>query len=178
MVPSVEPGLVRCCSSMVIVFADVTGRTAGRNLSQPEIQNLGVFALGDKNVCWLDVAMNDALGVRRVQPVGNLNGKREHGFVVQRLSRDEMLQRHAIQKLHGDERLLAMFADFVDGANVGMIESRRRTRLPSKPFQRLRISRQFIGQEFESDESAKLGVFSFIDHAHAATAELLDDAVV
>ena len=34
-----------------------------------------------------------------------------------------MLQRHAVEKLHGDKGLVAVFADFVDGANVGMIES-------------------------------------------------------
>ena len=89
-----------------------------------------------------------------------------------------MLQRHAIQKLHGNERLLAVFADFVDGANVGMIESGRGARLPAKAFQCLRVSRQFIGEEFEGDEAAKFGVLSFIDHTHAAATELLDDAVV
>src|ERR1700687_4589142 len=89
-----------------------------------------------------------------------------------------MPQRHAVQELHGNERLLAMLADFVDGANIGMIESGCRACLPAKAFQRLRVARQFIGQEFQGDEATKLGVLSFIDHAHAATAKLLDDAVV
>ena len=89
-----------------------------------------------------------------------------------------MLQRHAIEKLHGNERLLTVFADFVDGANIGMIESRRCTRLPAKAFQRLRVSRQFIGQEFEGDKAAKLRILSLIDHTHAATTKLIDDAVM
>ena len=89
-----------------------------------------------------------------------------------------MLERDPVQKLHGNERLLAVFADFVDGANIGMIESGRRTRLPAKAFQGLRVPRQVIGQEFEGDEAAKVGVFSFVNHPHAAPAELLDDAVV
>src|ERR1700722_1354977 len=71
-----------------------------------------------------------------------------------------------------------MFADFVDGADIGMIESGRGARLPAKSLQGLRIKRQFIGKKFEGDKAAKLGVLSFIDHTHAATAELLDDAVV
>ena len=41
-------------------------------LRQSKIQNLGVPALGDKDVGRLDVAMNDALRVRGVQCVGNL----------------------------------------------------------------------------------------------------------
>ena len=32
-----------------------------------------------------------------------------------------MLQREAIQKFHGDERLLAIFANLVDSADIGMI---------------------------------------------------------
>jgi hypothetical protein len=42
-----------------------------------------------------------------------------------------------------------------------MIESRRGSRLPAETFQRLRVSRQFIGQKLEGDEAAKLGVLSF-----------------
>jgi hypothetical protein len=89
-----------------------------------------------------------------------------------------MLQGCAVQKLHSNERLLTVLADFVDGANIGMIESRRRSRLPAKAFERLRVSRQFVGQKLEGDEPAKLGVLSLIDHTHAATTKLLDDAIV
>ncbi len=35
---------------------------------------------------------------------------------------DAMLQRHAVQKLHDDEGLPLFFADFVDGADVGMVQ--------------------------------------------------------
>ena len=33
-----------------------------------------------------------------------------------------MLQRHAIEKLHGDERLSVLVVNFVDRADVGMIQ--------------------------------------------------------
>src|SRR4029077_3738076 len=89
-----------------------------------------------------------------------------------------MLQGCAVQKLHSNERLLTVLADFVDGANIGMIESRGRPRLPAKPFQCLWVARQFIRQEFESHEAAKVGVLGFIDHTHTAAAEFLDNAVV
>ena len=46
-----------------------------RNLRQSKVQNLGVSALGDEDVRRLDVAMNDAFGVRRVQRIGNLDGE-------------------------------------------------------------------------------------------------------
>jgi len=32
---------------------------------------------------------------------------------------------------------------------------------------------EFIGKEFEGDEAAQLGVFRFVDHAHASAPDLL-----
>src|ERR1700736_4561905 len=89
-----------------------------------------------------------------------------------------MFQRHAFQILHSDERMVAVFADFVDGANIGMIQGGSGTSLTTKSFERLRVSRQFIGQEFEGDEAAKLGVLGLVHDAHAAATQLFDDAVV
>ena len=47
------------------------------DLGQSEIENLGVPALGDENVRGLDVAVDDAFGVRGVERIGNLDGERE-----------------------------------------------------------------------------------------------------
>ena len=41
---------------------------------------------------------------------------------LQRPARDAVLQRHAVQKLHGDERLAVLLADVVDRADVGMVQ--------------------------------------------------------
>src|ERR1700693_3118710 len=89
-----------------------------------------------------------------------------------------MLQGDAIQKLHGDERLLAVLADFVDGANVWMVESGGGTRLAAEAFESLRVARHLLRQELEGDEAAQFGVFSFVDHTHASAAKFLDDTGV
>ena len=52
----------------------------GRHLRQPKIQNLGMPALGDKNVGRLDVAVNNPSGMGRIQRVGNLNRESEQEF--------------------------------------------------------------------------------------------------
>jgi len=44
-------------------------------LGEAEIQNLRLAARRDEKIGGLDVAMNDACRVRRVQRVGNLNDK-------------------------------------------------------------------------------------------------------
>ena len=45
----------------------------GGNFGQPEVENFRLPAGGDEYVSWLDIAMNDSLGVRRVQCVRDLD---------------------------------------------------------------------------------------------------------
>ena len=79
-------------SAAVVASADATGVGARcSHLGQAEIQNLGVPASGDKDVGRLDVAVNDAFGMRGIQRLGNLNGKRQQSLGFERLPRNEML---------------------------------------------------------------------------------------
>ncbi len=49
---------------------------------------------------------------------------------------------------------------------------------PGESVPGLAVPRKIIGQELQGDETAKLGVLGFVDHAHAAATEFLDNAVV
>src|SRR5215813_12232872 len=89
-----------------------------------------------------------------------------------------MLQRNAIQKLHDNERMAFVPADFVDRADFRMVERGRCTRLAAEAFERLRVLSEVFGQEFQGDETTKLGVLGFVHDPHPAHAEFLDDAVV
>ena len=73
------PGLVRCSSTRVAVRSRCSSAIhdlarAGDHLGQAEVQNLGVAALGHKDVGWFDVAVNDAGGVGRFKRIGNFDG--------------------------------------------------------------------------------------------------------
>jgi hypothetical protein len=73
---------------------------------------------------------------------------------------------------------LFVLVNFVDGADVRVVQGRSGLGFALETGQRLRVFGDFIGQEFQGHEAAQLEVLSLIDHAHAATAELFDRSVV
>jgi len=137
-----------------------------------------VSTAGDEQVSWFDVAMNNALAVRGVQAIGNFNSPGQQAFGFDRMCRDALSQGHAFQVLHGDEAPALMFSDFVDGADVGMVQGRCRPRLSPESLQDLRIARYQVWQKFQRDEAAKLCVLCFVHHAHSTAPQFLQDAVV
>ena len=129
----------------------------GVDFGQSEIQYLRVAALGDENVRGLDVAVDDAFGVRRIERIGNLDGQIEQQ--LRSLSAVRAMRCFNVMPSRNSmamNRLPFLLADFVDGANVGMVQSRRRLRLALKTFQRLRVFGHFIGQKFQCDKSVSL----------------------
>src|SRR5947209_17380339 len=89
-----------------------------------------------------------------------------------------MLQRHPFQMLHHNEGSAVLFADVVNGANVGMIERRSRSRLSLETCQRLRVPREVVRQKLQRHPPMQPDVLGPVNDAHAAAAELLDNAVV
>ena len=79
--------------------------------------------------------MDDSFLMRRVQAVRYLNGQIQQFLCFKRSARDSMLESLSLQKLHDNEGLALMLADFVDGTNVGMIQSGSGSRLALKPLQ-------------------------------------------
>ena len=79
---------------MFLVTVDGVRRSAATlcrlravDFGQSEVENLGMPALGDEDVRGLDVAMNDAFGVRGIQRVGNLDGQVESSVSISRAGR-------------------------------------------------------------------------------------------
>jgi hypothetical protein len=80
-----------------------------------------VATRGHKEIRGLDIAVNDALAVRRIERVGDLDGERQCRVHVERLAADFVFQRDAVQKLHHDERAIVLLRNFVDRADIGMV---------------------------------------------------------
>jgi hypothetical protein len=76
-VPNIVPGLVRWASSRFARCRHGFAGAAGSHFGQSEVENLGVAALGDENIRRLDVAVDNALGVRSVERIGDFDRQRE-----------------------------------------------------------------------------------------------------
>ena len=122
--------------------------------------------------------MNDTLRVGGVEAFGNLPCPIEKDLGLQRPPRNAMRQRHPVEKLHRNEGLAVVLRDFVDGANVGMVQGRGGAGLSAKTFQRLRVVCHVLGQELQRDKAAEFGVLSLVHHTHPAAAKFLNDVVV
>jgi hypothetical protein len=77
--------------------------------------------------------------MRGIQSVRNLDAQLEHRFDLQRLPADAVLERHPVQKLHHDKRPTVLLPDFMDGADIGMVQGGCRLRLTLEPSQRLGV---------------------------------------
>src|SRR5271154_5298503 len=89
-----------------------------------------------------------------------------------------MLQRGAVQKLHGDEGFAALIVNLVNGANVRVIQRGGGLGFTLETAKRLWIFGYVVRQELQRHKAAELDIFSLVNHAHAATTELFYDAVV
>jgi hypothetical protein len=112
-----------------------------------------VTTLGDKNVGWLDVTVNDAFRVSGVESVSHFGGERKQRFQLHRATADAVLERGAFKIFHGDECLPVLFANVVNRADVGVVQRRSRFGFTAKSFQCLVILCYVFGQEFEGDEA-------------------------
>src|SRR5580698_6441183 len=91
------------------------------DLGQTKVQNLGMSAFGDEDVRGLDIAMDDAFGVGRVERVRNLDGKRQDRLRIHGTPAYAVLQRHAIEIFYGDEVLAFALVNLEDHADVGVV---------------------------------------------------------
>ena len=65
--------------------------------------------------------MHDPLGMGHIQCIGNLNSVVQHLFSGKWPDENQVFERLPFQQLHGKEGLPLFIADFIDGADTGMI---------------------------------------------------------
>src|SRR4051812_24266199 len=147
-------------------------------LGEAEVEHLHLALVGHEDIRRLDVAMDDAAAVGGVEGIGDLDAVLRQGRVLDRLPADLLVERLAFEQFHGDELLAVVVADFIDGADVAVVQRGCGASLALEALERLRITLEFAVEEFERDVAAEVDVLSFIYDAHAAAAEPTKDAVM
>src|SRR5271156_1928239 len=106
----------------------------GLHLGQTEIEHLGVSSARYENVGGFHVAVNDAFCMSGGDRVSHFDRDLQRPWEFQRVAREQAVQRLAVEELHGDEWLAVMLVNFIDGADIRMIQSGRRARLAFEPL--------------------------------------------
>src|SRR5262249_17999991 len=136
---------------------------------QPEIEYLHHSLRRDHDVCRLQIAMNDALLMRRLQRLCDLPRVAERRF-----ERNRSAQRLALDQLHHQRALL----DPINLSDVGMIESGQRPGFALEARHAVSVSREALRQDFDRHIAPELGIGGSPDFAHPTLAELGGDLVV
>ena len=95
----------------------------GRPLGQAEVRDLRLSAPVEDDVRALDVAMDDAVRVCGLQGIRNLDRKVDHSRNRQGLFRDVLPSCGAFDVLHRNEVMAVGLRDFVDDADVGVVQA-------------------------------------------------------
>ena len=83
-------------------------------------------------------------------------------FRLERLTSNPLLQRHAIQELHGDEGAIAFQSDFINGADIRMVQRRGN---PGKLFKSLKFMSQFVWKKLQGNTAIPPPSLSMIGRA-------------
>ena len=111
-------------------------------------------AVGDEDVSGLDVAVDDSLAVGGFESVGNFDRQGEQAIEFHGLGLNQVLQGFAAEAFHHDEEMSVVLADFVDGADVGVVQGRCGAGFAAETLERLGIVGSIVGQELQGDEAA------------------------
>ena len=128
-----------------------------------------------EKICWFEVAMDDVGLVRCRERVGKFDC-----HIDQRLVRKPPAfpQRLPLQQFHDQEGLPLDRVDFVNRADVRVVQSGGGARFALKPLQRARVGREIVGEHLQGHEPSEPGVLRPVNDTHAAGAKSVNDAVM
>lgn len=133
----------------------------------PRQQRLG--HLDGRGLPWGNLEPPFACARRRVAALGGTQAFQLVQHLVEAQARDE---------LHDVVVQAAFFADPEHRNDVGVVQSGGCLRLALEPLLVPDVEEELLGQHLEGHMSAKRDLFSLVDDAHAATADLAQDAVI
>ena len=88
------------------------------------------------------------------------------------------VEAHAGDELHHVVVMAVVPPHAEDRDDVGVVQPRRRPRLPLEPQHLLGVGQGRVGEDLQGHAPAERLLLGLVDHAHAAAADLAEDAVV
>ncbi len=144
---------------------------------QTEVEDLRLPFRREDDVLGLQVAVDDALTVRRRDRRQQLIGDAQLvGLAVERALAARLPQRLAGHQLEDDDVAVARLEVVVDEADVGVMELREDLRLAEQARARHGLEAFVLAQHLDGDAAAELLVPRLVDEAHAAAAQRRHDA--
>ena len=140
-------------------------------LRQAEVQHLHHAVWPHFDVRGLEIAVDDALLVRRFERLGDLRRDRPGVGQRQRSLRDPIGKCRARHKLEHERMHSSAVFEAVDVADVRMIERREHLRFTPEAGEAAWIVRDGGQQDFDRDVAIELRVARLVDLAHAARAD-------
>ena len=145
--------------------------------SQAEIEDLGAAVVAEKDIARLQIAMDHAGPVSRIQGFANLQGELEGFADGKSAGRNGIVQSLAGEILHHQARLAATLHHVVDGDDTGMVERRGEPGFAKERGRHGRIV-HFGAHHFDGDLAAQAEITPAVDNAHATSSEPSRNLVV
>src|SRR6266568_1060328 len=113
-----------------------------------------------------------------IKPVGYLNTEIQHAVDFQGLARNHLPERLPLEHFHRDECAPIDFINFMDRANVRMVQSRCGPGFAPESLQCLCVIGHCLRQELQSNVTAKLELFRLVYKTHAAAADFAENSIM
>ena len=120
--------------------------------------------------------MHEPLAVCRLERVGERDAEIDHLVDAQAAAMDPSRERLAFEQLHREKRHVAIVADVIDHADVGVAQRRCGARFALKPLDRF-AGGSVARKKFQRDQSTEPRIERLVDLPHPAAAEQPDDLV-
>ena len=146
-------------------------------LGEAEVEHLEPPVRREHHVLGLQVAVQDALAVRRAHGVGECDREREEALHREAARGDLLAERLALDELHRQEAQAVRFLDRVQHHDAGMAERGDRLRLALEALDLLRVERHLRRQHLERHAPVEARIEREVHLTHAARAERLEDLV-
>jgi hypothetical protein len=158
---------------------DTTACAAERlqGLRQSKIEHLHGAVVAQLDVRGLEIAMDDALLVSRLQRLGDLTGDRKRLIERHGRASDVLGQRLPVNELHDQRRDAVRFLQSVDLGDVRVIQGSEDFRFALKASKALHVTRQRLRQHLDGDGALQVRVGGAINLTHAARAQRRDDLI-